>query len=603
MYRAGRKIGLILLACATAFTALPVGAAAGAADKKAPKIIRAEMVDSNGNGLADKIVINYNEAIKHKLDTDGKYPFKVLGPDKASSYRIKKVNGAKGSKLIIVLKENPNGANKPDIKYTKTKSKPVTDVAKNGAKPQVFVKTIGLPLEATEFTLTVNVNGPGKVTSTSAPSQAQQINCGSDCQVTYPKSTDVNLSATPLAQGDAFENWTGDCSGMANACVIPMDANKTVTATFTAGGELLLNVSKTGAGKVTSSPSGIDCGTTCSKGFPKDSTVTLTAVPDNVAGSKFIDWTGACSGVSTTCTVTMDAAKTVTAKFAYVLTVTRTGAGSVTSSPAGIICPSTCSYGFAPGTQVGLSNVPDATSGSSFVSWGNACTGSAACTVTMDSNKTVDALFGYMLTITKQGSGTGTVTSNPNGIDCGATCATAYPAGTSVVLNALQGPGQAFLGWGNACSGTNPACNVTMNSAKTVTADFYPAGPFTLNVTVGTGGSVVDDKGQINCTTGPGADCSGSYPGGTKVKLTATEIDPTLFEFTGWAGGGCSGLAKTCTITMDANKQTDAGFGPKGPGLPKVESSTSDSSTSGAILDDLTLPSLPKVASYAARAL
>jgi hypothetical protein len=577
MHQGLRKIGTILLGCGIVLAMLPMGNAVAGRDTKAPKIVRAEMLDANGNGLADRIVLNYSEKVKHKLDTDGKYPFQILGPDKASSYKIKKVNATKTSKLVIILRENPNGANKPDVKYTKTRNKPVTDFAGNKAKPQVFIKTIGLPLQATEFTLTINVTGPGKVTSTSAPSQQDQIDCGETCQVTYPKDADVNLSATPLAQGDAFANWAGDCSGTANACVISMDANKTVTATFTAGGEMLLTVTKSGAGKVTSSPSGIDCGATCSKGFPKDQSVTLTATPDSIAGAKFIDWSGACSGVSTTCTVSMDAAKSVTARFAYVLTVVKTGSGTVTSNPAGIACGTVCSFGFAPGTSVALSNVPDAASQSSFVGWSNACTGSGACNVVMDANKTVDATFGFRLTITKQGTGTGTVSSTApnNSINCGSTCSAAFAAGSSVTLSASASSGQSFTGWGDACQGNvGTTCTVTMNSAKNVIAQFFPAGPFTLTVNVSSvGGSVSDDKGQItNCTSlspSDGGDCTGSYGGGTVVKLTATADG--LFEFTGWSGTGspCTGVTNPCTVTMDKDQNTTAAFGPAGGLAPQ----------------------------------
>lgn len=77
----------------------------------------------------------------------------------------------------------------------------------------------------------------------------------------------------------------------------------------------LLDVTKlgSGSGSVVSSPAGIDCGTTsCSSLFNYNTVVTLTATAQS--GSKFTGWGGACSGTGT-CTVTMDAAKSVTATF------------------------------------------------------------------------------------------------------------------------------------------------------------------------------------------------------------------------------------------------------------------------------------------------
>ncbi|WP_281184610.1 CARDB domain-containing protein [Trichlorobacter lovleyi] len=75
---------------------------------------------------------------------------------------------------------------------------------------------------------------------------------------------------------------------------------------------LILTKSGLGTGTITSLPAGIACGATCSSQFATNSTVTLTATPDT--GSIFTGWSGACSGLDT-CSVTMDAAKTVTATF------------------------------------------------------------------------------------------------------------------------------------------------------------------------------------------------------------------------------------------------------------------------------------------------
>jgi hypothetical protein len=103
----------------------------------------------------------------------------------------------------------------------------------------------------------------------------------------------------------------------------------------------------------------------------------------------------------------------------------------------------------------------------------------------------------HALTISK--SGPGGVTSDPAGIDCGATCTHAFDQGTSVKLTAKPAAGATFVGWfGGGCSGTG-TCTVTMSSDRTVTATFNAAA-------VGPGGAGTTGGG------GSGGGGSGSLP-------------------------------------------------------------------------------------------
>jgi hypothetical protein len=65
----------------------------------------------------------------------------------------------------------------------------------------------------------------------------------------------------------------------------------------------------------------------------------------------------------------------------------------------------------------------------------------------------------------------GTVTSEPAGIDCGATCTADFLEGTLVTLTATPATGYTFAGWSGVCGGTS-ACQVTMDMAKSVSAIF-----------------------------------------------------------------------------------------------------------------------------------
>lgn len=80
----------------------------------------------------------------------------------------------------------------------------------------------------------------------------------------------------------------------------------------------------------------------------------------------------------------------------------------------------------------------------------------------------------FTVTVNRAGSGTGTVTSNPAGIDCGNACDGQFPQGSTATLSAAPSPGSVFAGWSGSCGGTG-ACSLTTNS--TVTATFNVAPP------------------------------------------------------------------------------------------------------------------------------
>jgi uncharacterized protein (DUF2345 family) len=402
------------------------------------------------------------------------------------------------------------------------------------------------------YTLTVTKSGTGVGTVTSDPSG---INCGATCTYQFVSGTNVTLTATPDS-GSAFVGWSGDVTGSSSTTIIMMSSNKSVTAIFNALYTLTVTKSGTGTGTVSSNPSGINCGTTCTYQFASGTNVTLTATPDS--GSAFVGWSGDVVSTNTTTTVTMNSDKNVTATFnvLYTLTVTKsgTGVGAVTSNPAGIDCGSTCTYQFASGTNVTLTATPD----SSFVfgGWSGDVTGSSSTiTFIMNSDKNVTATFNilYTLTVTKSGSGTGTVSSNPSGIDCGSTCTYQFASGTNVTLTATPDSSSIFGGWSGDATDTNTVTTIIINSDKSVTATFNAL--YTLTVTKsGTGvGTITSDPSGINC----GAVCSYRFVAGTSVTLTATPDSSSIFN--GWSGDVVD-THTTTTLTMDSNKSVTATF-------------------------------------------
>ncbi|MCC6196638.1 MAG: IPTL-CTERM sorting domain-containing protein [Burkholderiales bacterium] len=240
----------------------------------------------------------------------------------------------------------------------------------------------------TQEGLHVVVNGAGTVTSAPAG-----IDCGAECSKAFGIGTQVTLSAVPAA-GAAFAGWSGACTGSGATCVVDMTDAKSVGAAFVAATHFTLAVASGAGGTVTSIPGGIDCGTRCIAGFAPGAIVGLTAQPR--PGYRFAGWSGACSGTQT-CDLAMDGNKAVQASFAaiapgqYSLTVHDFGPGSITSSPPGINCGTSCSAAFARDTKVSL--FASAAPGYQFAGWSGACTGFGACAVYMDDVANVSAVF------------------------------------------------------------------------------------------------------------------------------------------------------------------------------------------------------------------
>src|SRR5579863_466601 len=215
------------------------------------------------------------------------------------------------------------------------------------------------------FQLTVTTSSGGTVSSNPAG-----INCGQTCTATFNSGTQVTLTATPAAN-ESFTSWGGACSGTKPTCTLTLNSNQSASATFTAvqaPPTLTVTNAGTGTGTVTSAPKGINCPGTCSTSFPSGTQVTLTAA--TASGSSFAGWSVSSCGMASTCTVTLTANQSVTATFNVIqvlpmLTVGLAGTGAsgstVTSLPAGINCPTTCTAGFAVGTQVVLSAYPAGT--------------------------------------------------------------------------------------------------------------------------------------------------------------------------------------------------------------------------------------------------
>lgn len=301
-----------------------------------------------------------------------------------------------------------------------------------------------------------------------------------------------------------------------------------------------------GGGSVHSMPEGIECPVTCSQTFSSAGQVLLTAQPD--PESEFTGWSEDCEGHQSQCTLdTITGKKEVTATFTklHLLDVfvigNNGGDGVYRVSPGSptIACPALCDALFPHGTVIELGHGADP--GWTFFGWTGDCVGLGTCLVTMTSPKSVTATFIAPLVVEVVGSGT--VRSDPIGIDCGLDCESSY-AGGLVELSAIPDADWTFTGWQGDCeegAGLGD-CMVHMSALppppKHVTATFErnPAQGATVEVELtGSGsGRVTSSPAGIDCPD----DCEETVDDGTILTLTATPDAGSTFG--GW-GGECLG--------------------------------------------------------------
>ncbi|MFZ9887573.1 MAG: InlB B-repeat-containing protein, partial [Myxococcota bacterium] len=174
------------------------------------------------------------------------------------------------------------------------------------------------------------------------------------------------------------------------------------------------------------------------------------------------------------------------------------------------------------------------------------------CQVTMTAARTVTATFTRRTrTLDVEVSGSGAVTSSPDGIECPDDCIGTYADGTTVTLTATPSTNWVFDKWTD-CSGNGATCTVTMSASKSVSATFVPqTRVLSVQVTGSGAGMVMSTPNGISC----GSDCSQAYVHGTSVTL---DYEVMAGTFAGWTGA-CTGTGP-CVVTMDAAKSVTATF-------------------------------------------
>lgn len=146
------------------------------------------------------------------------------------------------------------------------------------------------------------------------------------------------------------------------------------------------------------------------------------------------------------------------------LSVAFGGVGTVVSDVPGVDCTSACTTSWDQGSRVALSGVGTPTT--RFIRWTGACTGRGDCSLRMNGQVGVTAVFGpARIPVRVRTSGRGRVVCTPR-------CGSSFAAGSRLTLHAVAAKGWRFTGWSGACKGRSTICRPATDYALVVRARF-----------------------------------------------------------------------------------------------------------------------------------
>jgi hypothetical protein len=349
------------------------------------------------------------------------------------------------------------------------------------------------------YRLDISKSGTGFGTVSSSPAG---INCDTSCTDEvggFDANSSVTLTATPNDRSK-FSLWSGACTGTDDTCTLTMNTDKNVIAYFD------------GKPVITITPTSYDFGSIY--GSANAFTITNVGLADLTMGSISLSGTNSsdfnipftldnCTGQTlvpyTSCSFTVEllpasagpksAAINIPSNdpdngtlsvpvsanipYTYIISTTAGSGGTISPSFATVNFGGSQTFTITPNSGYHIADVKvDGISVTDYPTSTN-----TSYSLTLSNTKaahTISATFSntYKLTISKSGTGSGTVTSSPFGISCGTGCSKSFTNATAVILTASPDTDSTFTGWsGGGCSGTED-CTVTLNEDTTVTATF-----------------------------------------------------------------------------------------------------------------------------------
>ena len=330
--------------------------------------------DLTGTANPGTITMNGNKTVIAVFTTPTQYTLTVVAsPSNGGSVTKSPNQSSYASGTVVTLTATPaSGYSFTRWEGDLTGTTSPATITMNGNKTVTAVFT-----GPTQYTLTVAASPSNGGSVTKSPNQTQ-----------YASGTSVTLTATP-ASGYTFTRWEGDVTGTANPTTITMNANKSVTAVFTATTYLLrVFASPSRGGTVTKSPDGTE--------YAPGTVVTLTAIP--ASGYQFTRWEDSVTGTANPTTVTMNASKSVTAVFTVPPSWQAPGISAPQTGTIGVAYSVTMTYSSWPQTASSLDRLEleeSISPSSGFQLISNSTWGQHPSSYTTSINKTQQGTYYY----------------------------------------------------------------------------------------------------------------------------------------------------------------------------------------------------------------
>lgn len=379
------------------------------------------------------------------------------------------------------------------------------------------------------YAMTTSVSPGGSGTVGKSPSP----NCPSD-NTKYTSGTQVTLTAN--ANSDyAFSDWSGDASGSATPTNVTMNGNKSVTANFRVKGTVILAVSPSSK--------------TVSVGQDFDLVMQVQAGTQQVDGAAaYLNFDpGKLQVVSLTAgsslpTVLTNTYDNTTGKVDF-------AAGNLNPPhPSGTFTLVTVKFNAlamttGAGTSISFNSTPPRQSDATF-------NGASVLASTTPGTVIVQTSTCFTLTTSVNPPGSGTVSKSPSP-NCPSDN-TKYTSGTQVALTATANSSYTFSNWSGDASGSTNPTTVTVNTTKSVTANFKVK-CFDLTKSINPANS-----GTVSVSPSPNCPWDDTkWTVGTQLALTAHPNSGYLFS--NWSGD-VGGSANPTSIVVNRDMNVTANF-------------------------------------------